>query len=178
MKGMTLEQAANNDPKLLRNYINSFNPSLSENVEEIISKGVQKMKTGSKDDKKDYDHKERNKQPARNRTRFKMARVYSTSSSQDAGYLIMEIGWNPEDMKDMNKYAIGNHIVSYVKGLESDKLYHDFGVLGKPHIMDLDVDAGVARVKVRSSQSRGVMSLNYQVPLDGDNNLLPIQGIR
>ena len=90
---------------------------------------------------------------------------------------MMEIGWNPKDFANVGKYTMGNHIVSYVKGLESDKLHHDFGILGKPHIIDIDTDAGVARVKVRSSQSGGVMTLSYTSPV-GANDSLPINGIR
>jgi hypothetical protein len=72
---------------------------------------------------------------------------------------------------------MGNHVVSFVKGLESDKIYHDFGVLGKPHIMDIDTDAGVARVKVRSSQTDGVPALHYGIDTT-DKDPLPMHGVR
>jgi len=114
-----------------------------------------------KDDDEDYNHKKHNMQPARTRTRFKVTRLYSTSSSQDAGYAIMELAWDPEKFENMSTQNIQHQIVSYVKGLESTKEPHDFGIMGRPRITEMDRDAGVAQIKVRCSNTRGLITLNY-----------------
>lgn len=130
-----------------------------------------------KDDKKDYDHKDHETQPSKHRTRFKITKMYSTTSSEDNGYVFMDIGWDPDEMKGMHPRNIQNAIVSYVKGLESDKYYHDFGIMGKPKIIDMDADAGVARVKVRCSETRGVMTLTYGTDFE-KTGPVPTYGIR
>jgi hypothetical protein len=129
-----------------------------------------------KDDKKDYDHKDRNKQPARNMNKFCITRMYSTTSSDDNGYIMMEIGWEPDLFEGMSPQNIQHQIISYIKGLESDKYYHDFGITGKPKFIEFDQDAGVARIKVRCSESRGVMTLTYSG--DEEKDALPLVGIR
>lgn len=130
-----------------------------------------------KDDKKDYDHKEHPMQPSSLRTRFEITKMYSTTSSQDNGYVFMDIAWNPDEMAGMHPSNIMQNIVSYLKRLESDKYFHDFGVMGKPKIVDMDADAGVARVKVRCSETRGVMTLTYGTDLD-KTEPVPTYGIR
>ncbi len=127
-----------------------------------------------KDDKKDYDYRERNKQPARGMNQFNIARMYSTTSSDDNGYIIMDIGWEPELFEGMSPQNVQHQIISYIKGLESDKYLHDFGVMGKPKVTDFDQDAGVARVKVRCSESRGIMTMTYAG--DEEKDALPLVG--
>jgi hypothetical protein len=98
--------------------------------------------------------------------------MYSTTSSDDNGYIIAEIAWDPKTFADMGDRNVMHQIISFFKGLESDKYFHDFGVMGKPKIVDMDVDAGVARVKFRCSETKGVMTLNYA----GDD-IVPLKGI-
>ena len=129
-----------------------------------------------KDDREDYDHKEMNIQPARSRNVFEISRMFSTTSAEDNGYIIMEIGWDPGLFKNMSPQNIQHQIISFIKGLESDKYYHDFGIMGKPKIVEFDEEAGVARVKVRSNETRGIMTLTYGGDLE--DNVLPIDGIR
>lgn len=128
-----------------------------------------------KDDKSDYDYKERCEQPSRAQTKFKLNRIYSTTASDDNGYVFMDISWDPESLSGMSNSNIQQSIVSFVKGMESDKYYHDFGIMGKPKIMTADMDAGVARVKVRCSETRGVMTMAYEGDIDDP---LPMRGIR
>lgn len=128
-----------------------------------------------KDDKKDYDHKDSRVQPSRLRTRFKIVRMYSTTASADNGYIFMDIAWDPEVMVDMSDQNIQQSLISYVKGLESTKEFHDFGVMGRVRIIDFDKDAGVGRVKVRCSETRGVPTLGYAGDLDEP---IPLSGIR
>jgi len=129
-----------------------------------------------KDDKKDYDYKERNKQPARSHNKFCINRMFSTTSSDDNGYVMMDIGWDPELFENMSPQNVQHQIISFIKGLESDKYFHDFGIMGKPKIIEFDEDAGVAQVKVRCSESRGIMTLTYGGELKDD--VLPLKGIR
>lgn len=119
-----------------------------------------------KDDKKDYEYKERRKQPARASNKFNVTRMYSTTASDDNGYIFMDIGWNPADFESLSPQNVQQQVISFVKGLESNKEFHDFGVLGRIRIVDFDSDAGVARVKVRSSETRGVPTLNYAGDVD------------
>lgn len=119
---------------------------------------------------------ERNMQPARNMNKFNVNRIYSTSSSEDSGYILMELSWEPELFEDMSPQNIQHQIISHIKSLEGDKYFHDFGIMGKPKLIEFDQDAGVARVKVRCSETRGVPSLTYDVK--PDENLLPLTGIR
>jgi hypothetical protein len=125
-----------------------------------------------KDDKKDFEHKEHNAQPSKLRTRFDITRMYSTTSAQDNGYVIVELSWDPAAFKGMGDRNIMHQIISYLKGVESDKHFHDLGVMGRPRIMDMDTDAGVARAKIRCSETRGLITLTYT----GDE-ALPIEGI-
>ncbi len=130
-----------------------------------------------KDDHDDYDNKRMRSQPSRHRMKFSMNRMYSTSSSDDNGYIFMEMSWDPEIMADLGTKNLQHQIVSHVKGLESDKYFHDFGIMGKPKIVDMDKDAGVARVKVRCSETRGVMTLSYGTDLD-KSDPVSLKGIR
>lgn len=138
--------------------------------------GPQSYNAPGKDDKKDYDHQEMNKQPARSHNKFIINRMFSTTSSDDNGYVMMDIGWDPELFKNMSPQNIQHQIISFIKGLESDKYFHDFGIMGKPKIIDFDEDAGVAQIKVRCSESRGIMTLTYGGELKDD--VLPLTGIR
>ncbi|MGW8179798.1 MAG: hypothetical protein ACWGQW_13720, partial [bacterium] len=128
-----------------------------------------------KDDKKDYDHKDHRTQPSRLRTRFKITRMYSTTSSKDNGYIYMDVSWDPDVMVDMSDQNIQQSLISYVKGLESTKEFHDFGVMGRVRIMEFDKDAGVAQIKVRCSETRGVPTLGYSGDVDEP---IPLSGIR
>lgn len=128
-----------------------------------------------KDDKEDYDHKDNHIQPSRLRTRFKITRMYSTTSSSDNGYIYMDISWDPETMVNMSDQNIQQAVISYVKGLESNKEFHDFGVMGRVRIIDFDKDAGVTRIKVRCSETRGVPTLGYNGDVDEP---IPLSGIR
>lgn len=128
-----------------------------------------------KDDKKDYDHKDNRTQPSRSRMRFKVTRMYSTTSSSDNGYIYMDISWDPDVMINMSDQNIQQSLISYVKGLESTKEFHDFGVMGRVRIMEFDKDAGVAKIKVRCSETRGVPTLGYNGDLDEP---VPLSGIR
>ena len=128
-----------------------------------------------KDDREDYDHRDRRKQPSRHRTRFKVTRMYSTTSSSDNGYIFLDLSWCPDEMEAVGPHNMQQQIISYIKGLESNKEFHDFGILGRPRIVDMDEDAGVARVKVRSSESRGVPTLDYSGDIDEP---IEISGIR
>jgi len=138
--------------------------------------GPQSYNAPGKDDKKDYDHKERNRQPARNRNKFTVNRMFSTTSSDDNGYVMMDIGWDPKLFENMSPQNVQHQVISFIKGLESDKYYHDFGIMGKPKIIEFDEDAGVAQIKVRCSESRGIMTLTYGSDLKDD--VLPLKGIR
>jgi hypothetical protein len=129
-----------------------------------------------KDDKKDYDHKERNKQPSRSRNRFTVSRMHSTSSTRDGGYVIMEIGWDPKLFEDMSPQNIQHQVISFIKGLESDKYYHDFGITGRPRITCFDQEAGIAEAKVRCSDTRGIMTVTYCT--DDPEVIVPLSGIR
>jgi len=117
--------------------------------------------TPSKDDRKDYDHKDNGMPPSKTRTRMHVTRMYSTTSSEDNGYLMLDVAWDPEHFKNFSDGGVKHQIISFIKGLESDKYYHDFGILGKPKLTFMDLDAGVATVKVRSSESRGVITMQY-----------------
>jgi len=128
-----------------------------------------------KDDKKDYDHKDMRKQPSKACTRFEITRMYSTTSSSDNGYIFMELAWDPEYLEDMSDQNIQQQVISYVKGLESNKEFHDFGIMGRVRIVDFDKDAGVARIKVRCSETRGVPTLGYTGDSDSP---IPTTGIR
>jgi len=129
-----------------------------------------------KNDKEDYDYKERNKQPSKLRTRFNITRTHSTSSTRDGGYVIMELGWDPETFKGMSPQNIQHQVISYIKGLESDKYFHDFGVMGKAKITMFDEEAGVAEIKVRCSETRGIMPVTYCT--DDPSVRVPTTGIR
>jgi hypothetical protein len=129
-----------------------------------------------KDDKKDYDHKERNQQPAKAHNHFKVTRMHSTSSTRDGGYVIMELGWDADIFEDMSPQNVQHQIISFIKGLESDKYYHDFGITGRPRITMFDQEAGVAEVKVRCSDTRGVMTVTYCT--DDPEVKVPLSGIR
>ncbi|MCK5617566.1 DUF4339 domain-containing protein, partial [Candidatus Pacearchaeota archaeon] len=124
-----------------------------------------------KDDKKDYDHKPAKIQPSRDKIKFEVTRMYSTTSSSDNGYVFMDLSWNSVDIHPRN---IQQQIISFVKGLESKKEFHDFGIMGKIRIMDIDYDAGVARIKFRCSESRGVMTLTYNF----ETEPTALQGLR
>ena len=128
-----------------------------------------------KDDKKDYAYKERRKQPSRHCTRFCITRMYSTTSSEDNGYVFMDIGWEPKDLEALSPQNVQQQIISYVKGLESNKEFHDFGIMGKIRIVEFDNDAGVARVKLRCSNTRGIPTLGYTGDIDEP---IAITGIR
>jgi hypothetical protein len=130
-----------------------------------------------KDDKKDYDYSERNRQQPRNRNKFKVTRMYSTSSSDDAGYIIMEVAWEPEMFADMSPQNIQHQVISFVKGLESMRQFHDFGFMGRPALTEFDADAGVARLKVRCSQTKGVFTLSYSES-DPESELVPLIALR
>ena len=113
-------------------------------------------------------------QPSKLRTRFKVNRFYSTTSSSDNGYVIFDLSWDPKTMEDMSPHNVQQQIISFIKGLESTKEYHDFGVMGRPRIIEMDAGAGVAQVKVRCSETRGVMTLSYT----DDTASVPLTGIR
>lgn len=128
-----------------------------------------------KDDKKDYDHKDPRIQPSKARTRFEVTRMYSTTASSDNGYIFMDLAWKPEAFKNMSDQNIQQQIISHVKGMESNKEFHDFGVMGRVRLIDFDRDAGVSRIKVRSSETRGIPTLGYAGDIDEP---IPTSGIR
>ena len=139
----------------------------------IEMKTKQSQKAPGKDDKKDYDHKEHRTQPAKSQMKFEITRMFSTTSSDDNGYIIFDIAWNPDTFKSMSEGNVQHQIISFIKGLESDKFMHDFGIMGKPKFVELDIDAGVARIKVRSSETRGVMTMT----LPSEEMVVPVKGI-
>ena len=115
-------------------------------------------------------------QQPRNHNHIKVTRMYSSSSTQDSGYVTFELAWDPEQFEGMSEQNVHHQLISFIKGLESDKYFHDFGVMGKPKVMEMDIDAGVARIKVRCSQTRSVPALHYT--LDPDDVDIDLEGVR
>ena len=60
---------------------------------------------------KDHDHKEPRVQPSKHRTRFDITRMYSTTSAEDNGYVIIELAWNPKDFESMGDRNIMHQII-------------------------------------------------------------------
>lgn len=72
----------------------------------------------------------------------------------DGGYFLMDIMWEPEAANGLGLPAIKQRIISFVKGLESQKAYIDYGVLGRVIVEEVDAELGLAKVRVRSSEAR------------------------
>jgi len=77
----------------------------------------------------------------------------------------------------MSPQNIQHQVISFVKGLESMRQFHDFGFMGRPALTEFDADAGVARLKVRCSQTKGVFTLSYSES-DPESELVPLIALR
>lgn len=69
-------------------------------------------------------------------------------------YLVMAVVWDADMAKDMAPASVAQNLKSYVKQRSSEKEFTDIGWIGKPVIEMLDLRAGLAEIKFRSSESR------------------------
>jgi hypothetical protein len=72
----------------------------------------------------------------------------------DGGYFLMDVMWDPEAADGLGLPSIKQRVISFIKGLESQKAYIDYGVLGRVVVEEIDAELGLAKVRVRSSEAR------------------------
>lgn len=69
----------------------------------------------------------------------------------EGDYVHISLKW--DDSGDRSEEGVMHAIKSHVKGLESQKDNQDIGFIGKIHLVDFDMDAGVAEVMFQSTMS-------------------------
>lgn len=68
-------------------------------------------------------------------------------------YVHLQIIWDPDMCDGMAPGNIRQNLVTYVKQLEGNPEFHDYGAIGKPRFREFDPEAGLAEVVIRSSTS-------------------------
>lgn len=104
------------------------------------------------------------RQPAKNQLRFKLDKVFRRGD-----YMHLVVLWDSDDMADIGIPNLKHQVISFVKQKASHKDFYDLGFIGRPRLLMLDADVGMAEVKVRSSETRSVVP-EYMTDSKGEHS--------
>lgn len=73
---------------------------------------------------------------------------------RDGDYVIMTIVWDADGTADMSPANLAHNLKTYAMQRAGEKEAIDIGYIGKPTILSLDPDVGMAEVRVRASDAK------------------------
>lgn len=71
-------------------------------------------------------------------------------------YIVGDVVWDPDRLKAMSAKNIEENIVSFVKAKSTHKDLIDLGHIGRVRVRTIDLQAGIAEVNFRSTESRAL----------------------